>query len=68
MEDSGSRYNPIHHAAKATLTITVDDIDDNPPQFTSPNFVGYVFEHEKPGFKVTTVTAFDKDEVRSLIF
>ena len=62
-EDDESRFNPIHPAAKATVTITVDDIDDNPPIFTSQNFVGHVFEHEEIGHKVATVKAIDKDEV-----
>jgi len=45
------------------LTITVQDVNDNAPIFSQPDYVGYVVEHEKAGAVVATVTATDKDEV-----
>jgi len=45
------------------LTITVQDVNDNAPIFSQPDYVGYVVEHEKAGTVVATVTATDKDEV-----
>ena len=63
LEDEESVFNPIHRPAKAILTVTVQDRNDNAPEFSQPDYVGYVVEHEKTGTIVATVTATDKDEV-----
>ena len=64
-EEEDSHFNPLHRAAKATLTVTVEDVNDNPPIFTQHSYLGHVTEHEKPGTEVTVVKAIDRDEVIS---
>ncbi|XP_066928446.1 cadherin-related family member 1-like [Clytia hemisphaerica] len=61
-EEEDSHFNPLHRPAKATLTVTVEDTNDNPPIFTQHNFLGHVTEHESPGTRVATVKAVDRDE------
>ena len=47
----------------ATLSIILDDVNDNPPEFTpSPYFTALVSEASKPGTEIVRVVAVDHDK------
>ena len=47
---------------RADVLVTVEDINDNAPAFTSSMYVGYVVEQSPQGTSVLTITANDDDE------
>ena len=53
---------------RAKVTVTVGDINDNPPMFTKPVYFGSVEENAKYGTTVLQVTAKDPDLGQSNIF
>ena len=55
--DSGSP--PLHD--DVTLTITVQDVNDNAPEFAQAFFTASIAENEQPSTPVVTVTASDVD-------
>ena len=48
---------------QASVTISIQDINDNPPVFTQPNFTVDVAEKTMPGTEFFNVTATDADQV-----
>lgn len=46
----------------ASLTLTLVDVNDNPPQFPQQSFVYSIAENNMPGDTVALITASDKDE------
>ncbi|KAG8185454.1 hypothetical protein JTE90_022385 [Oedothorax gibbosus] len=57
--DSGS---PVHQTATATVSITVEDVNNKPPKFTEDSYVKYIPESTSIGEEVLTVVATDPDE------
>lgn len=53
--DGGGRY------CEADIHITVEDINDNPPQFSSDPYTITVFENTEPGTIVAKLMATDVD-------
>lgn len=47
---------------RANVLVTVEDINDNAPVFTSIEYIGYVVEQSPQGTEVLTITANDDDE------
>ncbi|CAG5130951.1 unnamed protein product, partial [Candidula unifasciata] len=60
-EDSDTR--PL--SASASFTVTVEDINDNPPQFIGSSLIGSVMENENVNTYVLQVMAADPDEGRN---
>uniref|UniRef100_A0A8C4SEQ8 Protocadherin gamma-C5-like n=1 Tax=Erpetoichthys calabaricus TaxID=27687 RepID=A0A8C4SEQ8_ERPCA len=56
-KDSGS---PVL-STKKTLTVTVLDVNDNPPSFSQPSYSVYTKENNAPGSVLCAVTASDPD-------
>uniref|UniRef100_A0A8C4SHE6 Protocadherin gamma-C5-like n=1 Tax=Erpetoichthys calabaricus TaxID=27687 RepID=A0A8C4SHE6_ERPCA len=56
-KDSGSP--PL--STKKTLTVTVLDVNDNPPSFSQPSYSVYTKENNAPGSVLCAVTASDPD-------
>lgn len=54
-EDGGSRF------CQAAVVITVNDVNDNAPKFTSDPHHVNVFEKTQPGTYVARLHAFDAD-------
>ena len=48
---------------QASVTISIQDINDNPPVFTQPNFTVDVAEKIMPGSEFFNITATDADQV-----
>ncbi len=48
-------------SSTAQLTVTVDDVNDNAPSFTQPQYVFSVLETQRRGTRVGAVTATDSD-------
>ena len=48
---------------QASVTVSIQDINDNPPVFTQPNFTVDVAEKTIPGTEFFNVTATDADQV-----
>lgn len=46
----------------ATVDVSLKDINDNAPVFTTPNYVANMTENQSPGIKVLQVTATDYDD------
>ncbi|XP_041078523.1 protocadherin gamma-A11-like isoform X12 [Polyodon spathula] len=44
-----------------TITISVSDVNDNPPVFTQPFYTAYLMENQPQGTLIITVKAKDKD-------
>ncbi|XP_058852120.1 protocadherin gamma-A11-like isoform X1 [Acipenser ruthenus] len=44
-----------------TITISVSDVNDNPPIFTQPSYTAYLMENQPKGTRIITVKAKDKD-------
>ena len=55
-------------SSRAKVTVTVGDINDNPPRFSKPVYYGAVEENAKFGTTVLQVTATDPDLGQSNIF
>lgn len=58
------RSSPDQPPGRTTLTVTVEDVNDNSPEFTESTFSGKVLEHENIGEKILTAKAIDKDKVK----
>lgn len=52
----------------ATLTIRIDDVNDNRPRFQKRHYRQAVTENTKPGSPIVTVVAEDADKNRSLTY
>ncbi|BFZ14947.1 hypothetical protein BsWGS_17986 [Bradybaena similaris] len=50
-----------------SLTLTLVDVNDNPPQFARESFVYSIVENNMPGDTVAIVTASDKDESQNAV-
>ncbi|XP_078514848.1 protocadherin-16 [Lissotriton helveticus] len=55
------RSSDSRHETEANLTIIVEDVNDNPPEFTQELYQVTLLEHTAPGTPVLTVTATDRD-------
>ena len=53
----------MHNPVYTTVSITVTDVNDNPPQFTGAPYAGIVQENSPQGVTVLQVTAQDADAV-----
>ena len=53
----------VHNTVYATVTITVRDVNDNPPVFVDAPYQGIVQENSPLGLTVLQVTAQDADAV-----
>lgn len=62
------RSSPDHPPGRTTLTVTVEDVNDNSPEFTESTFSGKVLEHENIGEKILTAKAIDKDKGPNAMF
>lgn len=49
-------------SASASVVVVVQDVNDNDPVFTPPQYEVELAEDEPPGTPVVTVTASDADE------
>uniref|UniRef100_A0A8D0EPK2 Cadherin 17 n=1 Tax=Strix occidentalis caurina TaxID=311401 RepID=A0A8D0EPK2_STROC len=49
-----------------TVTIYVEDINDNPPEFDQIKYTGVVRQNSRPGSNIGTLTAKDMDEENTL--
>ncbi|XP_070557832.1 cadherin EGF LAG seven-pass G-type receptor 2-like isoform X8 [Ptychodera flava] len=54
--------------ATTQLSITIQDVNDNPPTFQQPEYHTVVDEDARPGTSVVTVTATDADEESSISY
>ena len=54
-----------HKAVFTTVSITVKDMNDNPPTFLDTPYTGAVLENASLGMTIMRVTAVDIDEVTS---
>ena len=52
-----------HSAVYATVSITIDDVNDNAPSFVGAPYKGTIVENSSPGTTVLRVTAVDADQV-----
>ncbi|XP_059145110.1 cadherin-23-like [Physella acuta] len=59
---------PTPQSATGTVTITVLDVNDNPPQFSITNQVLNVSEATQNGTEITTFTATDPDKDQTVSF
>ena len=50
----------------ATLSVVVQDVNDNSPQFSETNYNISIAEQSPTGTRVLALTAVDKDEVRDV--
>ena len=50
----------------ATLSVVVQDVNDNSPLFSETNYNISIAEHSPVGTRVLALTAVDKDEVRDV--
>ncbi|XP_004583407.2 cadherin-related family member 1 [Ochotona princeps] len=62
-KDGGGRLRDadVVFSATATVTVTVEDVQDMPPVFVGTPYYGYVYEDTLPGSEVLTVVAMDGD-------
>ncbi|KAF2362742.1 Cadherin [Trinorchestia longiramus] len=65
-EDLNTQQGP--RSASATLTIVVDDANDNDPQFRKPFYRRSVPENAKVGMTIVTVVADDADKNRTITY
>lgn len=54
--------------ASATLTVVVDDENDNNPKFRKPFYKTSIPENSKNGVNIATVIADDADKNRSMTY
>lgn len=54
--------------SSATLTITVDDENDNNPVFRKPFYKTSITENSKTGINIATVIADDADKNRTMTY
>ncbi|KAJ8365698.1 hypothetical protein SKAU_G00145290 [Synaphobranchus kaupii] len=63
-KDGGGKYKGKYQVltSTATMTITVIDTQDTPPNFIGTPYFGFVYEVSEPGSEILTVYAKDGDE------
>ncbi|KAM4732194.1 protocadherin alpha-8-like [Anableps anableps] len=49
-------------SSEKTVSVVVSDVNDNSPEFSQSPYAFYITEDNKPGAKVFSVKAFDRDE------
>lgn len=50
--------------ADAIVLVTIEDVNDNPPELSKPSYSVSIPENLRDGSQVLEVTASDKDEVK----
>ncbi|KAJ0175756.1 hypothetical protein K1T71_008915 [Dendrolimus kikuchii] len=68
VEDMAAIEGGPRQTASATLTITVDDENDNNPVFRKPFYKTSITENSKNGINIATVIADDADKNRTMMY
>ena len=54
--------------ASTTITIIIDDVNDNSPKFREPFYISTVRENSDVGTMITTIVADDSDKNRTISY